>query len=209
MTENGSRGAATRRRVLLGAGVGATVALAGCLGSSASGADNVPVRGDPDAGVTLEVYEDLGCPACQRYVQNVFPSIQSQYLDSGRIRYEHHDFVVTGPPARQAANAAREVLERSGDDMFWEFTEAVFDSQSRLGGEAPGLFGELAGSLGVDEPSAVTDAGANLAHDSAVDADIQRGESLGVSSTPSFVIDGSTVDGSNLGPEIDQALAEQ
>lgn len=209
MTENGSPGTATRRRVLLGAGAGATVALAGCLGGSASGADNVPVRGDPDADVTLEVYEDMGCPACQNYVQNVFPSVRNQYLDGGRIRYEHRDFVVTGPAARQAANAAREVLERAGDEAFWAFVKAVFDNQSRLGTEAPGLFGELAGGIGVEEPSAVTEAGESLAHDSEVDADIERGESLGVSSTPSFVIDGNTVDGSNLGPEIDQALAGQ
>ena len=209
MTENGSLGTATRRRMLLGAGAGATAALAGCLGGTASGADNVPVRGDPDADVTLEVYEDMGCPACQNYVQNVFPSVRNQYLDSGRIRYEHRDFVVTGPAARQAANAAREVLERAGDEAFWAFVTAVFDNQNRLGTETPGLFGELAGGIGVEEPSAVTEAGESLAHDSEVDADIQRGESLGVSSTPSFVINGSTVDGSNLGPEIDQALAEQ
>ena len=209
MTENGSWGTATRRRVLLGAGAGATVALAGCLGGDASGADNVPVRGNPDADVTLEVYEDMGCPACRNYVQNVFPGVRNQYLDGGRIRYEHRDFVVTGSAARQAANAAREVLERAGDEAFWAFVKAVFDNQNRLGTEAPGLFGELAGGIGVEEQSAVTEAGESLSHDSEVDADIQRGESLGVSSTPSFVIDGDTVDGSNLVSEIDQALAEQ
>jgi protein-disulfide isomerase len=209
MTDNGSWGTATRRRLLLGAGAGATVALAGCTGGTPGGADNVPVRGDPDADVTVEVYEDLGCPACQSYVQNVFPSIRSQYLDDNLIRYEHRDFVVTGPAARQAANAAREVLERGGDETFWSFVKAVFDNQSRLEAEAPGLFGELAGNVGVDEPSAVTDAGTNLAHDSAVEADIERGNSLGVSGTPSFVVDGDTVDGNNLGPEIDRALSGQ
>jgi protein-disulfide isomerase len=209
MTDEGSWKATTRRRVLLGAGVGATVALAGCSSGTADGADNVPVRGDPEADVTLEVYEDLGCPACQSYTQNVFPSIRSRYLDTGRIRYEHRDFIVKGPPARQAANAAREVLEQGGDAAFWAFTKAVFDNQNRLQTEAPGLFSELAGNVGVDEPSAVADAGRNLTHDSAVGADIDRGESLGVESTPSFVIDGSTVSGNNLGPEIDQALSEQ
>jgi len=209
MTDNGSWGPVTRRQVLLGTGAGATVALAGCTSGNSDGADNVPVKGDPDADVTLEVYEDLGCPACQSYVQNVFPGIQEEYLSNGRIRYEHRDFVVTGSAARQAANAAREVLDRDGDEAFWAFTMAVFDNQNRLRAEAPGLFSELAEQVGVGEPSAVADAGSNLAHDSEVEADIDRGQSLGVGSTPSFVIDGDTVDPSSLGTELDQALANQ
>jgi len=159
--------------------------------------------------VTLEVYEDLGCPACRSYVQDVFPSIQSRYLDDGRIRYEHHDFIVIGPTSRQAASAAREVLDREGDEGFWSFTGAVFDNQGRLQSQAPGLFSELAGNLGFDDPSGIATAGQNLAYDSAVESDMNRGRNLGVGGTPSFVVDGSLVELRDLTAELDQALAEQ
>jgi protein-disulfide isomerase len=208
MIHDGSQGT-TRREILLGAGAGATVALAGCTNSTPGGADTVPVRGDPDADVTLEVYEDLGCPACRSYVQDVFPDIQSRYLDDGRIRYEHHDFIVTGPAAEQAASAAREVLDREGDEGFWSFTGAVFDNQGRLPSQAPGLFSTLAGNLGFDDPAAIATAGQNLEYDSAVESDMNRGRSLGVEGTPSFVVDGSLVGLRELTAELDQALADQ
>ena len=205
MMSNGSQGM-TRREILLGAGAGATVALAGCTNSTPGGADNVPVRGDPDAAVTLEVYEDLGCPACRRYVQDVFPDIQSRYLSDGRIRYEHHDFIVIGPASEQAASAAREVLDREGDDGFWSFTGAVFDNQNRLQSEAPGLFSDLAENLGFDNPDAIATAGQNLEYDSAVESDMNRGRSLGVEGTPSFAVDGSLVELRELTNELDEAL---
>jgi len=208
MTHDGSQGV-RRRELLLGAGAGAAVALAGCTNSTPGGANNVPVKGNPDAAVTLEVYEDLGCPACRSYAQDMFPSIQSRYLDDGRIRYEHHDFIVTGPPSRQAASAAREVFDQEDDDGFWSFTAAVFDNQDRLQSQAPGLFSELAGNLGFDDPSAVATAGRNLAYDSAVESDMNRGRNLGVERTPSFVVDGSLVGLRELTAELDQALAEQ
>lgn len=205
MTHNGSRGTATRRQLLLGVGAGATVALAGCTGGTAGGAGNVPVRGNPDADVTLEVFEDLGCPSCRNYVLNEFSAIQGQYLDDGLIRYEHRDYIVTSRVARNAASAAREVLNQQGDSAFWEFVEAVYDNQNRLQGGVPDLFAELANDLGFDG-EAVAEAGQNLAHDSAVDADINRGDSLGISGTPSFVVDGSPVDTAgarNIGDVVD------
>jgi protein-disulfide isomerase len=214
MTHNGSPGT-TRRRVLLGVGAGATVALAGCTSGGEGGADNVPVRGNPDANVTLEVYEDLGCPACQSYIQNGFDSIQTNYLEDGLVRYEHRDFITTGIAAEQAASAAREVLERHGDEDFWAFVHAIYDNQNRLRAEVPSLFGEIAGNLGLDA-DAIEAAGENRDHQNAVQADIDRGRNLGVQGTPSFVVDGNLVDRSGaatmnqlvaaVSQQLDQAL---
>ena len=156
-------------------------------------AATVPVRGDPEAPVTLEVYEDLGCPACRSYVQNGLPELEAGYIDEGRIRYEHRDFPVTGPAAEQAASAAREVLARHGNDAFWEFVSAVFANQGRLRSNPPDLFEELAGNLGFDA-DAVATAGQERSHQSVVDRDVTRGEELGVEGTPSFVVDGRLVD---------------
>ena len=222
MIDTGSSGETTRRQVLLGVGGGAAVALAGCLGGTPDGADSVPVRGDPDADVVLEVYEDLGCSGCRQYVQNGFPTIRADFLDDELIRYEHHDFIVTDPrdrvgAAERAANAAREVLDRHGDEAFWQFTGAVFDNQNRLRSESPGLFGELAGDLGVDA-DAVETAAVELDHESDIEADQNRGDALGVGATPSFALDGDLLDPprgtmnqliSGISQEIVRALSDQ
>jgi protein-disulfide isomerase len=160
---------------------------------SGTTAETVPVRGDPDADVTLAVYEDLGCPHCRNYVQNYFPELESEYIEGGRIRYEHRDFVVTGSAAAQAANAAREVLARHGIDAFWSYTSAVFANQDRLRSETPELLGELAANLDMDA-DAIETAGAERAHQSVIERDMSRGQERGVTGTPSFVLDGELVD---------------
>lgn len=216
MIQHSSEGGQTRRRVLLGIGAGAVVALAGCTDSVEDGAENVAVRGDPDADVVLEVYEDFGCPACQTYVQSGFPDIQAQYLDDGLIRYEHRDLITT-EFGDNAASAAREVLQRHGNPEFWEFHSALYANQSRLRDEGPAMLGDVAEELGLDA-DAIQQAGEDRAHQDAVDADSDRGRSIGVDSTPGFAIDEELVDAAGatmsqrvatLAQEIDQALADQ
>lgn len=207
----------TRRRLLLGVG-GGVVALTGCTTGPSSGAERTPVRGSNSADVTLEVYEDLNCSACRQYVQTVFPELRSDYVAEGLIRYEHRDFIVTDPdgqtgPARQAANAAREVYDRYGNDAFWEFTGLVFENQNSLGAGAPGFLGDLADELGFDQ-AAIESAASNLPYDDAIDADMERGQGFGISQTPSFVLDGDLLSpnprtfAADLAQALNQALSD-
>jgi protein-disulfide isomerase len=181
----------SRRRVLAGVGAG-MVALAGCSGASDEGAENVPVLGDPDAGVTLEVFEDMACGACRAYENNGFESIESNFIATEQIRYEHRDRISIGTPSRDAANAAREVLEMEGNDAFWEFKSAVFDQQNSLRRSPLGTLESVANSLGFDG-AAVREAADNRSHSDAVSADNERGRALGATATPSFVVDGDVV----------------
>lgn len=211
-----SDGLLTRRQYLAGVTAGA-VALAGCSAET-GGAENVPVKGDPEASVTLEVYEDFACPACAAYNQQLLPQLEDEYLDSGQIRYEHRDFpFVAEPQSWQAASAAREVFASGDADAFWTFSLGVFEQQNRLRSGDTSLFAELADEVGVDG-SAVESAGVDREYDEAAQADKQRGENLGVTGTPGFVIDGQIAGLGNpstlgelfeaLTDELDDALAE-
>lgn len=200
----------SRRRVLAGVGAG-MVALAGCSGASDEGAENVPVLGDPDAGVTLEVFEDMACGACRAYENNGFESIESNFIATEQIRYEHRDRISIGTPSRDAANAAREVLEMEGNDAFWEFKSAVFDRQERLRRSPVETLRSVADSLGFDA-DAIAEAARQRSHSDDVSADNERGRSLGVTATPSFVIDGALAsegaDISELTAQLDSALGD-
>lgn len=201
----GKTGKATRRRVLLGIGTSGMVALAGCTASTSDGAENVPVLGDENADVTLEVYEDMGCPACGEYAQNSFPSVRSQYVDTNQIRYEHRDLMSTtqGP---LAANAAREVLERHGNDAFWEFKSEVFADQGGFRNSPTSTIESISDELGFDT-QAILDAADDRAHSDAIDADESRASSLGASTTPSFVVNESLAGrGSGSVPDVVREL---
>jgi len=192
----------TRRRVLAAtAGVGALPGGLGGVdeGAGPSGAElaadyDVPFLGVADGDVTLEVYEDFACPHCRTYNEELFPDLETAYLESEPVRYEHRNLPipVKDPESWEAASAARAVFERGGNEDFWAYETALFEHQDQLGADTPALYGDLAADLGLDG-GAVQSAAVDRAHDDVVGADRQRGVDAGVESTPSFVIDGEVV----------------
>lgn len=208
----------TRRQVL--AATGATVTLAGCTGGGSTptadgqgdggngddtgsgdgsgetpvGRLDPPVKGDPDAEVTLAVYEDFACPHCRDYNANGYPRLEEELVDPGRVRYEHRDLPipVLDPESFEAASAARAVQDRHGDGPFWDYADALFANQGALGSETPALYADLAADLGYDGEVVRADA-VDRAYADTVGGDRQRGVDAGVEGTPGFVVNGEMV----------------
>ena len=189
-----------RRRALLGMGGLAASALSGCLGGASSGSNGsgggggdtlpTPVKGDPDAGTTVAVFEDFACPHCRTYNLEVLPTIASQYIDPGKVRYEHYDFPVVNDTSWRAASAARAVQKRTGAKQFFKYAKALYQNQSSLG---PDTYASLADGMDLDG-SAVRKAGENQTHEPTVSANKQTGEDRGVRGTPTVFVGDSTVD---------------
>ena len=192
-----------RRRALLGAAGLATTALAGCLGGGASGSSGssgnasgqsgdtlpAPVKGDAEASVTVAVFEDFACPHCRTYNVDVLPQIQSEYIESGTIRYEHWDMPVVNQQSNYAANAARAVQDRADDASFWNYAGLLFENQSSLGEE---LYGSLANQLDL-EAEPVRTAAMNQSYESTVMGNRDQGEQRGVTATPTVIVDGNVL----------------
>ncbi|WP_336327033.1 DsbA family protein [Halovenus sp. HT40] len=202
-TEQSDRRWPSRRR-FLGSVAAGTVALAGCTGGSetdpANGPDTLdeppewpPVLGDPDAAVTLEVFEDFNCPHCQDYNTEQFPEIESEYLDSEQIRYVHRDLPFLHETSWQAVSAVREVYRLYGNEQFWSYKSTLMSEGGRIQQEAPDIFGEIADQQNLDA-DAIQQAAADREHDAAAREDRSRAEEYGVQGTPAFVVDGELTD---------------
>lgn len=206
-SEDAARTTVTRRRALLGmSGVTAT-ALAGCLGSGASkatieadlpcfesnGAKSVdqplpaPVKGDPKSNVTVAAYKDYACPHCKHYVLNVVPQLQKQYIEPGKIRYEHYDFPFMKNVSYTAANAARAAQARAGDKAFWVCAKQLFKHQQFLG---PDLYASIAEATCLGS-EAVRTAAKNREYKPTVMDDKKRGVERGVNATPTVFVNGN------------------
>lgn len=150
------------------------------------------VLGREDAPVSIIEFTDLQCPYCARFATQTFPEIRRNYIDTGKVRFASRDlplpFHAFAVPAAVAARCAGE------QGKFWEFREALFAGQSRLG-TAP--YDELARRFGMDVGR--FDACRRDGHQEAnVRADLALAQSQGIRSTPSFVI-GRIVSGSFVG----------
>ncbi|MFB6089541.1 MAG: thioredoxin domain-containing protein [Halobellus sp.] len=201
----------TRRSYLTA--LGGAVALgstAGCLGGSGGGSplpdecdvgtlDTVsslprPALGPSDAPVTVDVFEDFGCPHCQTFTLSVYPKIKSNYVDAGKIRYRFFDFPIpVSDWSWLAASAARAVQDRSDAETFFAFAKGVYENQERLADEGYQVVHDLASELGVDG-CVVAGAANQEAYRPVVEADRQRGVERGVPGTPAIFVDGELLD---------------
>lgn len=146
----------TRRGLLAALGGAATAGLAGCIsGGSGSGGggggvegcsptEESPVQSLPapslgpapeEAPLTLLVFEDFACPHCMRFSLNVLPKLRSNFVEPGKIRYEHHDFPIPVLEENEwswrAASAARGVQDTTGDEAFFEFAHHMFEGYEK------------------------------------------------------------------------------
>lgn len=149
--------------------------------------------GDPDAPVTIVEYSDFQCPFCRRFHDETLPGLIDQYISDGMVYFEYRNFAFIGPESVQAANAA---LCASDQNSFWGYAATLFANQT---GENVGAFdetrllafGEEIG-LNMDSFSSCVESGDYAAQ---VDQDRLDGQQAGVSSTPSFLVNGQLLTG--------------
>ena len=48
--------------------------------------------GDPSASVTIDVFEDFQCPACQYFTESIEPLIIENLVKSGKAKYTFHNY---------------------------------------------------------------------------------------------------------------------
>lgn len=140
-----------------------------------------PSIGRADAPVTIVAFEDFLCRYCKQFNDTTLARILETYGE--QVRIVHRDFPLLAPQSLDGANAAA-----CADDQgaFWEFHERFYGDQESLTREDFIAYaGEL--SLNVETFTACYDA-AN--HEEAIYADYLEGQSLGVSGTPTFFING-------------------
>jgi len=206
----------SRRAFLAGATALATT-TAGCLGGGGADTETeppelgtiadsatptggqplpTPVAGDPDADVTVAVFEDYACPHCGTYSLEVFPQVAADYLETDEIRYELRDFPipVDEQVSWQAASAARAVQASAGTQAFYVYSERLFANQDSLG---PDTYASLTEGLDVDG-EAVRTAATERRYDQTVEADKQAGLDRGVQGTPTVFVDGEPVQWSEI-----------
>lgn len=144
--------------------------------------DGDPSIGPVDAPVTVVEFSDYQCPYCQAWYQQTFDQLMANYPD--KIRFVYRDLPLPGHPeslpAAEAANCAGE------QGAYWKFHNALFSGQYQLGRAA---YEQYAVDLGLD--TAAFTACLDDHHTQAeVKADAADATRLGLTGTPSFVING-------------------
>lgn len=86
-----------------------------------------PFKGDAGARVAILEYSDFDCPYCARYSTQVFPRIDADYIQTGKVKYFFRDLPLPVHPSAQfKARIARCAGEQG---KFWEAHDRLFADQ--------------------------------------------------------------------------------
>lgn len=145
------------------------------------GADGDPWTGTAHAPVTIIEFSDFECPYCKQSVP-----ILKELLDRypGKLKLVYRDF--PGPNHPQALAAAEAAQCAAEQDRFWDYHDALFVRKTpALGWD----FSALAADLGLRQSRFDACLRENHYREEVL-KDLQDGLKLGVTSTPTFFING-------------------
>jgi len=146
---------------------------------------DAPFRGPVEAPVTVIMFSDFECPFCLQGYETL-ERLGEKYGDRVRLVYKafpldiHENALVLAMAARSA----------QAQDRFWEFHDLLFKPQA----SGPEHLLDLARSAGLDLDALVRDV-ESLEYGPEVYRDMRQGRRLGVSSTPTFFINGRLLTG--------------
>ena len=166
--------------------------------------------GAENAPVVIVEYGDYQCPYCGQFNSTAFQNLLSQYIATGQVRLQFSPFSFLGDESVEAAEA---VLCANDQGKFWAMHEQVYGNQI---GENKGAFSsdrlsQMAQNAGLDMDAYNSCMSDNTHKDTVEDLNNAAG-AAGVTSTPSFTINGGTAFGfsswSDFEARIKAALGE-
>ncbi|MCX7565681.1 DsbA family protein [Sulfitobacter sp. F26169L] len=148
------------------------------------------VLGNPDATVEIIEYASFTCPHCATFHQGPFKQLKSEFIDTGKVRFIHREVFFD-----RFGLWASLVARCGGEEKYFGIINMIYSSQSEWtrAGEPAAIVDELRkiGRLAGLENDAIEACLQDGDQAQAMVAWYQKNaEADGITSTPSFVIDG-------------------
>ena len=173
------------------------VALQGIAADPSSQIGDSPTKGSTNLQYVLYEFSDFECPFCGRS-----QAVVSEFLERHpevTLVFKHFPLTQIHPEAMPAATAARAAQQQ---DKFWQYHDALFAHQDRLGED---YYQQLAKDLRLNVNTFNRDRQA-AADD--IRSDIELGQNLRLRGTPFFALNGIPLPGAVPLSEFEGALAQ-
>lgn len=162
------------------------------------------VYGSPGAKVTIVEYASMTCGHCANFHNKVFPELKTKYIDTGKVRFVFREF-----PLDNLAAAASMLARCAGEGKALPMISVLFAKQDQWafarGNPVPQLF-EIAKQAGFTQESfdkCLTD---QALLDKVIAGRSRASEVFGVTSTPTFFINGKRLQGGSSIGDFEKVL---
>jgi protein-disulfide isomerase len=146
------------------------------------------VLGNPNASIVMIEYSDYDCPFCKQF-HTTMHQIMDEYGVTGRVAWVYRQFPLIDlhPNAPIISEAALCVGDIGGNDAFWTFSDAVFDSRFETEPTNVTKLPQFATAAGVDRAAYLECMESDRMLDS-LRADLADGLVAGAQGTPHTII---------------------
>ena len=140
------------------------------------------VRGNPQAPLTLLEYSDFTCGYCEKFFEETWPILFSEYIDTGKVRLVYRDFPrAPSGPSVDTALAARCAGEQG---QYWAMHDRLFAGSNKF---STAQLQQQAEALKLDARQfASCFEGSRYTQD--IFKDRMEGGELGIRGTPHFIL---------------------
>jgi protein-disulfide isomerase len=161
------------------------------------------VQGAANAPVTIIEYASMTCSHCAAFHKEGYPVLKSKYIDTGKVRYILREF-----PLDPLAAGGFMLARCAGEGKYYPVVETLFEHQKDwafVQNPIPPLL-KIAKQFGLTEQS-FEQCLSNQKMLDGIEEVRQRGQKLGVNSTPTFFINGKIYRGALSVSELDKQIA--
>ena len=150
--------------------------------------------GDKDAPVVMLEFSDFSCPQCSEWAVNKYPEL-AQYIESGVLRIEYHDFVIFDQQYSSGL-AALGAWAAGQQGKFWEYYEAGMQKSldSHFNWDVDSV-AALAQQVGVADMAKFESDINSQAAAMSVQANTMLAQQLGFTGTPAFLVNNRGIGG--------------
>lgn len=192
------------RRVFSAIALTAALALSGCggdtdpagAGQSAFERANDRGIGSATAPLTMIEYASVACGHCATFHEEVWPMLESDYIETGKLRFVFREMITGSPQFAIAGFALAHCVapERYFDmvDLLFQQQRAIFQAAGEPGG-ARGQYLAIARSMGMSE-AGFTACLDNQEINAEIVASHERALADGIDSTPRFLFNGELLE---------------
>ncbi len=160
-----------------------------------------PSLGPEDAPVVLVEFGDFQCPFCRQAMGIVY-GLAEKYPEELRVVYRHLPLDTLHPRARAAAEASACAADQG---LFWAYHDRLFANPAALGDEDLRAHAREVGADGEVFDACVE----RHEHAARVEADAAAAAELGITGTPSFVVNGILLVGLQSQETLDRLIRDE
>ena len=141
--------------------------------------------GPVTAAVRIDLFSDFQCPACKALHEQTIKRVKEEFAMKGKLRLVHHDFPL--PQHKYARPAA--ILAAAADKLgkYDEVADALF-SQQESWSQSGNVDAVVDAVLTPEERKKLREIAKEPAILAGIERDVQLGERMKVSSTPTMIV---------------------